>query len=124
NSGKVKTPSMGQSEEYDAVFVIGEDLTNTAPRLALSLRQASKNVPRKRAEAMNIPEWDDEHTREVVQGDRGPFFVATTHETKLNRIATESYYAAPDDIARLAYAVAHELDKTTPAVTDLSEEVQ
>ena len=39
-NGPLPTPSMREIEEHDAVFILGEDLTQTAPRLALSLRQA------------------------------------------------------------------------------------
>ena len=39
NSG-VQTPSLKQIEKADAVIILGEDLTNTAPMIALALRQA------------------------------------------------------------------------------------
>ncbi len=119
--GKVRTPSMGEAEGFDAVFIIGEDLTNTAPRLALSLRQAAKKAPNKKAEAQKISAWDNASIREQVQWTKGPFYVAVTHDTKLNGIATESVFAAPDDIARLAYAVAHEIDNSLSAVEGLDE---
>ncbi|HLS30625.1 MAG TPA: NADH-quinone oxidoreductase subunit NuoG [Flavobacteriaceae bacterium] len=122
--GKIKTPSMGEAEHYDTVFIIGEDLTNTAPRLALSLRQASKVAPNKKAGAKDIPDWDNVHVRKVVQRERGPFYVATTHQTKLNGIATDNIYAAPDDIARLSYAVAHEINNNLPVVEGLSKQLQ
>ena len=37
--GAVRTPSLSETMEADAVFVLGEDVTNTAPVLALNLRQ-------------------------------------------------------------------------------------
>lgn len=33
---------MREIESYDAVLILGEDLTQTAPRMALSVRQAAK----------------------------------------------------------------------------------
>lgn len=123
--GTVKTPSLNEVKEYDAVFVLGEDVTNTAPMLALNLRQAAKNKPGELAHAIKIPVWNDAATREVVQEATGPFYVATVNATKLDEIATQSYYAHPDNIARLAYNVAHTIDEQLPAVdNDKEEEVQ
>ncbi|HEY3369317.1 MAG TPA: NADH-quinone oxidoreductase subunit NuoG, partial [Prolixibacteraceae bacterium] len=44
NSG-VQTPSLKQIEKADAILVLGEDLINTAPMIALAIRQAVRNVP-------------------------------------------------------------------------------
>lgn len=109
--GTVKTPSLSEVKDYDAVFIIGEDVTNTAPMLALYLRQAAKNKPGELAKDLKIPEWNDAATREVVQGATGPFYIATVHATKLDEIATQSYYAHPDNIARLAYEVKNEVEE-------------
>jgi NADH-quinone oxidoreductase subunit G len=40
HSGKFDLPSQKQIEQADAIIVIGEDLTNSAPMLALAVRQA------------------------------------------------------------------------------------
>ncbi|MCG6395546.1 NADH-quinone oxidoreductase subunit G, partial [Vibrio alginolyticus] len=40
--GGIYTPSLREMENYDAVLVLGEDLTQTAARVALSVRQAVK----------------------------------------------------------------------------------
>nr|MCG4642194.1 hypothetical protein [Bifidobacterium bifidum] len=37
----VYNPTMREIESYDAVLILGEDLTQTAPRMALSVRQAA-----------------------------------------------------------------------------------
>lgn len=115
-NGKVKTPSMSEAESYDAIFVLGEDVTNTAPMLALALRQAAKNKPNEKAKAMKIADWNDAAIRELVQGETGPVFIATLQATKLEEIATKSYHAHPDDIARLGNMVAHKINNTLPAV--------
>ena len=103
--GTVKAPSLNEIKDYDAVFIIGEDVTNTAPMLALDLRQAAKNKPIEVARELNIPVWNDAATREVVQNATGPFYIAAAHATKLDEIATQSYYAHPDNIARLVWEV-------------------
>jgi len=108
-NGKVRTPSLAEVKDFDAVFVIGEDVTNTAPMLALNLRQAAKKGPVELVKAMHIPEWNDAAVKDIVQGATGPFYVASPHITALDEIATHTYRAHPDDVARLAYAVAQHI---------------
>ncbi|MBK5243950.1 MAG: NADH-quinone oxidoreductase subunit NuoG [Eubacteriaceae bacterium] len=108
--GTVRTPSLSEVKGYDAVFILGEDVTNTAPMLALYLRQAAKNQPGEVAKDLKIPDWNDAATRVVVQNATGSVYIATFHATKLDEIATQSYYAHPDNIARLAYEVMAEIE--------------
>src|SRR5699024_2656409 len=58
----------------------------------------------------------------VVQQNRGPFYLATTHATKLDQIGTQSFYGHPDDLSRLGRAVAHYIDSKLPAVEELNAE--
>ncbi|MGB3344463.1 MAG: NADH-quinone oxidoreductase subunit NuoG [Aequorivita sp.] len=108
--GTVKTPSLSEVKGYDAVFILGEDVTNTAPMLGLYLRQAAKNKPGEVAKDLKIPDWNDAAIRGVVQNAKGPVYIATSHATKLDEIATQSYYGHPDNIARLAYEVTSEVE--------------
>jgi NADH-quinone oxidoreductase subunit G len=114
-NGHIRTPSLHEVEQYDAVFILGEDVTNTAPMLALSLRQAAKNQPNDLASALKIPGWNDAGVREAVQGSTGPFFIATAHATKLDDIATQTYHARPDEIAGLGYSIAGQITKDAPS---------
>ncbi len=121
-NGPVPAFSMREASEADAVFILGEDVTMTSPRLALSLRQASRRVCIDKAGKANIPEWHDAAIRELAQEERGPFFIASNTSTRLDDIATRTCHAAPEDIARLGYAVAHLIDSSAPAVTGLAPE--
>ena len=115
-------PSLRQVERCDAVFVIGEDVAQSAPMLALALRQAIRQQPLVAVDQAKLPRWDDAASR-LVEGEcNGPLFVATPQASPLDARATQSLRAAPADIARLAFAVAHQLDPNTPAVADLSDE--
>jgi len=116
--GKVKTPSLNAVKEYDVVFILGEDVTNTAPMLALSLRQSAKNVPNENAVALKVPTWNDAAVKEAAQGGTGPFYIATATTTKLDDIATKTYHAHPDDIARLGFSVAYKLDNQLTEIND------
>ncbi|HEY7837080.1 MAG TPA: NADH-quinone oxidoreductase subunit NuoG [Terriglobales bacterium] len=109
--GAVHSPSLGEVERCDAALVLGEDLTQTAARMALSLRQAMRQQPlREICDPLKIPHWLDHAAREAIQGEHGPLFLATTAATKLDDIATHTWRAAPDDVARLGYAVAAALN--------------
>lgn len=119
--GPVRTPSMKEVESADAVLILGEDLTNTAPMLALAIRQSIKQEPMKEAAKISVPPWNDAAVREVIQDKKGPLFIATVAETKLDDVATRTYRAVPEEIARLGFAVAHLLDQTAPQVADFNE---
>ena len=120
-NGPARTPSLKEVEEADAVLVLGEDLTNTAPMLALALRQSVKQKPLQAAMNLKIPEWQDAAVREVIQDERGPLFIASSYKTKLDEIASEVYHAVPDEIARLGFAIANKLDKNSPKVKNISK---
>lgn len=122
--GTARSPSLDEIEHSDAVFVLGEDLTNVAPIMALRLRQSVRQAPMRIAAGLHIPEWLDHAVREAVQDDKGPFFIASPYDTKLDEIATSTYRAAPDELARLGFAVAHAIDIAAPAVPMLSPEIQ
>jgi NADH-quinone oxidoreductase subunit G len=122
--GPVRTPSLKEVEQSDAVFILGEDLTNTAPMLALAVRQAARVQPMNDVTKAHIPDWNDAAAREFIQDKNGPVFSATIHNTKLDDIATQTYHAAPDDIARLGFAVAHILDNEVPDVANYPEELK
>jgi NADH-quinone oxidoreductase subunit G len=119
--GPAPPASLRDVREADAVLVLGEDLTASAPVMALAARQAVRQQPYALADQLGIPRWHDAAVREAVQATRGPLFVATPEATKLDDAATETYRAAPDDIARLGFAVARELDAAGPDVPDAAE---
>lgn len=122
-NGPARSPSLKEIEAADAVLILGEDVTNTAPVLALALRQSARNKPRETALKLKIPFWDDSAVRNAVQNIKAPFYVAAPYSTKLEDVAAHVYHAAPQDIARLGFAVARELDAGAPPVENLPDEV-
>ena len=122
--GPARTPSMREVEKADAVFILGEDLTNTAPMMALAVRQAIRQKPLEEISKASIPAWHDAAAREIIQDKKGPMFTATVSGTKLDEVATGTFRGAPDAIARLGYAVAHVLDASLPAVKNLPPETE
>ncbi len=115
-SGPMRTPTLREIEECDAVFILGEDLTNVAPRMALSVRQSVRQQPKEIAKDLKIPLWLDHGVRDAVQGAQGPLYIATPYATRLDDVATATFHAAPDDLARLGFAVAHALDPRAPSL--------
>ncbi|MGZ8243357.1 molybdopterin-dependent oxidoreductase, partial [Methylomagnum sp.] len=118
----VCVPTVRDMEQADAVLVLGEDVTNTAPRLALALRQATRNRAFEVAETLKIPGWLDAAVRQAAQDAKSPLFVASVAATRLDDVAEATYHGTPEDIARLGFSVAHALDADAPAVADLGEE--
>ncbi|MGA8438389.1 MAG: NADH-quinone oxidoreductase subunit NuoG [Candidatus Sulfotelmatobacter sp.] len=119
--GPIRTPTLREIEECDAVFILGEDLTNIAPRMALAIRQSVRQQPMEVAKKLNIPLWMDHGVRDAMQGAKGPLYIATPYATRLDDVATATFHAAPDDLARLGFAVAHALDSRSPAVPALQD---
>ncbi|WP_338523508.1 NADH-quinone oxidoreductase subunit NuoG [Pseudomonas batumici] len=115
-------PNMREVEDHDAVFVLGEDLTQTAARMALALRQSVKGKAEDMADAMRVQPWLDAAVKNIGQHALNPLFIASLAETKLDDIAEECVHAAPDDLARIGFAVAHALDASAPAVEGLDTE--
>jgi NADH-quinone oxidoreductase subunit G len=123
--GPVRIPSLYEVELSDAALVLGEDVTSTAPMLALALRQAARQIPMHAAEKLlHIYEWQDAAIQEAIQMEEGPLIVATPSRTKLDEVATHMVRAAPDDLARLGRAVARAIDAQAPPVPGLTHKMR
>lgn len=123
NSG-IHTPSLHEMESYDAVLVLGEDLTQTGARIALAVRQAVKGKAREMATAQKVADWQIAAIMNIGQHAKYPLFVTNVDRTRLDDIAALNYYAPVDDQARFAFAIAHMLDAMAPPVTDLDDSLK
>ncbi len=99
-------PDIKTIESADAVLVLGEDVTNTAPRIALALRQSVRNKAYELAAGLKLETWQDAAIRNLAQHQRSPLFIAAVADTPLDDVATARISLAPDDIAALGRAVA------------------
>ncbi|QKJ87927.1 NADH-quinone oxidoreductase subunit G [Paramixta manurensis] len=117
--GGIHTPALREIESYDAVLVLGEDLTQTGARVALSVRQAVKGKAREMAAAQKVADWQIAAILNIGQHAKHPLFVTNVDETRLDDIAAWSYRAPVEDQARLGFAIAHALDDSAPAVSDI-----
>lgn len=119
-SGARHSPSLKEIEKADAVLILGEDPVNTAPMMALAVRQASRNGSFRLSDGRGIPRWNDYPVREIAQDTRTPLFIASTYGTKLDDIATGIYNSSPSEIAAFGFRIAAELNPsvTPPATSD------
>jgi NADH-quinone oxidoreductase subunit G len=118
-SGFAQVLSLKEIEKCDAVLILGEDVTNTAPMMALAIRQAIRYKSIRISEKMGIPEWNDAAVRTLNHEVKSPVFIVSPYSTKLDDIAEETWYAAPADIARLGFEVASAIHPDAPAISDL-----
>ena len=107
-------------ERADAVLVLGEDVTQTASRVALAVRQSARGKTAALAAQKHIADWQAAARADIGQHDRHPVFIASSCATRLDDIAAAAWRAAPDDVARLGFAVAHALDPAAPPVEGLA----
>ena len=126
SQGPAPIASLENAAKADAVLVLGEDCTNTAPLLALALRQTiyENQGVKDLIHKVHTFEWLPLAVRKAVQQDTGPFFVATPDSSKLDNIATATWRAAPDDLARFGYMVAHAIDPACPEPVEGPPEAQ
>ncbi|WP_368203240.1 NADH-quinone oxidoreductase subunit NuoG [Aeromonas sp. R5-1] len=122
--GGVRTPSLRDMEEADAVLVLGEDVTQTAARIALALRQAVKGKGRDIARKLKVDLWQVAAVQTLAQNQRYPLLITSLDATRLDDVASSTLHAPHADQARLGFAIAHLLDASAPAPTDLSPEQQ
>ena len=119
--GGIHSPSLREVEQADAVLILGEDVTHSAPRLALSLRQAARSASFDLARTLHILPWQDAAVRALEKQALSPVFIAGICATRLDDIAINTYQGSPEDIARLGFAIAHCLDESAPAPAALSD---
>ncbi|MGZ5000669.1 MAG: NADH-quinone oxidoreductase subunit NuoG, partial [Methylomonas sp.] len=123
-NGGIRTPSLREVEQADAVLILGEDVTHSAPRLALSLRQAARNASFDLAGKLKISPWLDAAVRNLDSQAESPVFIASVCATRLDETASHVYRGSPDDISRLGFAIAQCIDKTAPVPSALSRAEQ
>jgi NADH-quinone oxidoreductase subunit G len=116
-NGPARTPSLREIEECDAAFVIGEDVTQTAPRIALALRQTAKSKALAMAAAKKVGAWQAEAVLNIAQHERSPIFLANLAPSRLDDIATATTVGTAAAAAQLAFAVAHAIDSNAPTVS-------
>ena len=104
-TSKASNPTIKQMETADAILVLGEDVTNTAPRAALAMRQALRNKSFELAEQIGLPQWQDAAVRNLAQDQLSPMIIVSAMDTRLDDVASQCISLAPDQIAEFAVSV-------------------
>ena len=99
-------PSIKQMEAADTILILGEDVTNTAPRVALGLRQALRNKANQLAKQAGLPIWQDAAVRNLAQDQRSPMIIVSPLATRLDDVASQTISLGTDDLLQFSIAVA------------------
>jgi len=110
------SPSIREIEQADAVLIIGEDVTNVAPRVALALRQSVRNKAADLAAATGIPQWQDSAVRELAQHELSPLYQLCGYASRLDDIARETVIDDVLGLTQIACNIAHALDPSAPVI--------
>ncbi len=122
-SGKVHVPSLLEIEKAEAVLILGEDILQTAPRLALTVRQSVKNKPMSIAAKLNIPDWNNIAANNAIVDVKGPLFVTTPEKTKIDDIATLTFRKDPAGIIQFGQTIVAYL-KNENVSNEISSEIK
>ena len=117
---RIHSPTVPEIERADAVLILDEDISNTAPRVALAVRQAARNRQKQQAQNLKIPLWQDASVRQL-DGEPNPIIIAGSIESDLDELTCERLCAQPAAITQFAAAVAAQLQGSTLPDDDLSE---
>jgi NADH-quinone oxidoreductase subunit G len=94
-TGQMSCSSLQTLESADAALLIGEDITQTAPRIALSLRQMTRNAGLMKAAEMGLAAWQDSEVRNIAQQLKSPLHILSSHATRLDDVAVDTNCLLP-----------------------------
>ncbi len=108
-SSPAHNPSLRDIESADAMLVLGENITHTAPMVALALRQSVRNKAFELAAELRLETWQDAAIRNLAQDQRSPLHIVASGSTDLDDVAVSSTYLTAGDQALWAQNLARAL---------------
>ncbi|QJC36651.1 NADH-quinone oxidoreductase subunit NuoG [Enterobacteriaceae endosymbiont of Donacia simplex] len=99
-------PTLSEIEDYDAILILGEDLTNTNPRAALAVRQAVKNNLDIKTNK-KIPYWNFDAILNLRNQSINPLIITSNDKTLLDDISFWNYYAPTSNQSKFAFILAN-----------------
>lgn len=108
------SPSVREIEAADAVLILGEDVTNVAPRIALALRQSVRNKALDLADESRIPQWQDAAVRELAQHERSPLSILSPAVSRLDDVASDRIIESLSNVVALGHQIANKISASAP----------
>lgn len=124
DSGEVRVLTVKEIEQAEGILVLGEDVYQSAPRLALAIRQSIRNKPLRKARKINIPAWHANAVKTFIGTERGPLFVAHPQPTWLDEMSLQTYRKDAGELEQLAEAIVDLLEEKALAPNKLNEEAR
>ncbi|WP_343183650.1 NADH-quinone oxidoreductase subunit NuoG [Buchnera aphidicola] len=90
----IKIPTLKEVESYDSIFILGEDITQTSSRLALSIRQALKKRSTKFLKQNNLYNWHTNAINNTQKNKKKFLFLTNTDKTKLEDVSSYSFHSS------------------------------
>ena len=123
-SNRVSPFSIKQAQACDAALIINEDISHTAPRLALAIRQMSRNLGIGNAAKLGLADWQDGPVRNIAQTSRSPLAIIASDTSQLSNLATEEIIMSPDEqmilLEEIQDLLAHSFNDNSKSVADES----
>ena len=92
-----RSNSLKELETGDAALIVGEDITQTAPRIALSIRQMTKNAGQSKAANIGVKYWSAEEVKNIAQDLKSPLHIVSAHSTHLDDASCTTFQRNPSD---------------------------
>jgi len=115
--------SLKDLEASDVALMIGEDVTQTAPRIALSLRQMTKNAGKIKAASIGIQYWSAAEVKNITQDLKSPLHIVSSHSTRLDDVATTTSFKSPKNQIELINKVSKILSSTSEISTNTNDDI-
>lgn len=106
--------SLAQMEQADAIIILAEDVNNSAPRIALSIRQALLNNAREQAEKLRVPSWQDAAVRAIQPHHPVPLAILGYGDSDLAKQATISLICDHKQAAEQGFLLANLISEKSP----------
>ncbi|MCW8833922.1 MAG: NADH-quinone oxidoreductase subunit NuoG [Colwellia sp.] len=110
--------------QHDLVLIIGENLEQTAPRLALTIKQVLRNSALDKADSIGVKHWQDAAVRTYAGDTTTPLFSLQAQRTSFDELAKGTLCLSPDNITMMVERLTQMLhdDFATQTVVPLKEQ--
>jgi NADH-quinone oxidoreductase subunit G len=85
-------------KEHDLVLIIGEVIEQTAPRLALTIRQVLRNAALDKADSIGVKHWQDSAVRTFAGNISTPLFSLQSKPSEFDQDANGALILSPQQI--------------------------